>query len=109
MRSDYLKRYWLTKHFVFQVTTVARGFLNSKGSEPSSNETLESKIVANRLFDEKIAFGEKISKELTRTNTKEESISKELEKLLTCSKAESFLLKQMMMSNFIIGNNKQWI
>ena len=42
MRSDSLKRPYLLKHktFKFQVTTVVRGFLKDKNSEPSSNEKL---------------------------------------------------------------------
>ena len=46
MRSDALKRHWLTKlkNFDFKVTTVDRGFLKIKDSELSSNESLESKF-----------------------------------------------------------------
>ena len=79
MRSDTLKRHWLTKHknFDFKVTTVVRGFLKETDGEHSSNEDLELEIVSNgKLLDEKIALGEKISKLLTKTNTKEESLSK---------------------------------
>ena len=79
-RSDHLRRHWLAKHksFDFKVTKVVRGFLKDKDSKPSSIEDLKSEIVANgKLFDEKIAFGENISKVLADTNTKEESLSKE--------------------------------
>ena len=79
MRSDTLKRHWLTKHknFDFKVTTVVRGFFKETDGEHSSNEDLELEIVSNgKLLDEKIALGEKISKLLTKTNTKEESLSK---------------------------------
>ena len=38
---------------------------------------MKSEIVANgKLLDEKITLGEKIAKVLTKTNTKEESLSK---------------------------------
>ena len=80
MRSDHLKRHWLTKHknFDFKVTTVVRGFLKDNDRKPLANKDLESEIVANgKLLDEKIALGEKILKVLTDTNTKEESLSKE--------------------------------
>ena len=79
MRSDNLKRHWLVKHknFEFKVTTIVTGFLKDKDRKPSLNEDLESEILANsKLLDEKIALGEKISKVLTDTNTKEESLSK---------------------------------
>ena len=72
MRSDHLKRHWLTKHknFDFKVTTVVRGFLREKDNEPSSNEDLESEILANKkLLDDKIELGEKISKVLTNTTS----------------------------------------
>ena len=77
--NDHLKRHWLTKHknFDFQVTTVARGFLNDKDSEPFSNEDLESDIVANdKLIDDKIRFGKKISKVIMDRNTQEEPMAK---------------------------------
>ena len=77
MRIDNLKRHWLTKHksFDFKVTTVVRGFLKDDNRKPSSNEDLESEIIANsKLLDEEL--GEKISKVLTDTNTKEEPLSK---------------------------------
>ena len=112
MRSDNLRRHWLAKHksFDFKVTTVVRGFLKDKDSNPSSIEDLKSEIVANgKLLDEKIALGENVSKVLADTNTKEESLSKNIEKLLTCIKAENYLSNQMMMSNFIPGSNKQRI
>ena len=79
MSSDTLKRHWLTKHknFDFKVTTVVRGFLKETDGEHSSNEDLELEIVSNgKLLDEKIALGEKISKLPTKTNTKEESLSR---------------------------------
>ena len=43
MRSDTLKRHWLTKHknFDFKVTTIDRGFLKETDGEQSSNEDLE--------------------------------------------------------------------
>ena len=62
-RSNTLKRHWLTKHknFDFEVTTVVRGFLKEKDGKPSSNEDLESEILANnKLLNEKIKLGEKI-------------------------------------------------
>ena len=66
------------------------GFLNDKDSKPSSNEDLVLEIVANgKILDEKIALDEKVFKVLTKTNTKEESLSKNATKLLTCIKAES--------------------
>ena len=63
MRSDHLKRHCLTKHknFDFKVTTVVRGFLREKDYEPSSNEDLESEILANdKLLDEKIELSGKM-------------------------------------------------
>ena len=57
MRSDTLKRHWSTKlkNFDFKVTTVVRGFLKEKDGEPSSNEDLESGILANdKLLNEKM-------------------------------------------------------
>ena len=83
MRKDTLKRQLVSKtqNFDFQVTTVVRGFLKDKDSEPSLNEDLESKIVANRkLLDEKLAFGERISKAQSKTNIIEESLSKKHKK-----------------------------
>ena len=59
MRSDNLKRHWLTKHksFDFKVTTVVRGCLRDKDRKPFASEDLESEIVANgKLLDEKIAL-----------------------------------------------------
>ena len=79
MRSDNLRRHWLAKHksFDFKVTTVVRSFLKDEDIKPSSIKDLKSEIVANgKLFDEKIALGENISKVLADTNTKEESLSK---------------------------------
>ena len=112
MRSDNLRRHWLAKHksFDFKVTTVVRSFLKDGDIKPSSIKDLKSEIVANgKLLDEKIALGENVSKVLADTNTKEESLSKNIEKLLTCIKAENYLSNQMMMSNFIPGSNKQRI
>ena len=61
MRSDNLKRHWLTKHksFDFKVTTVVRGCLRDKDRKPFASVDLESEIVANgKLLAEKIAsFG----------------------------------------------------
>ena len=78
MRSDSysLKRHGLKKHknFNFQVTTIVR--TNVKGSGNPSNQDLESEIVANNKL-EKIELGEKISKVLTNTSAKEESLSKQ--------------------------------
>ena len=53
MRSDTLKRHYLANtNFDFHVTTVVRGFLKDKDSEPSSNKDLKSEIVANgKLLD----------------------------------------------------------
>ena len=110
MRSDSLKRHKLTKHknFNFQVTTIIKAHVKDGGI--TSDQDLESEIVANgKLLDEKIALGENVSKVLADTNTKEESLSKNIEKLLTCIKAENYLSNQMMMSNFIPGSNKQRI
>ena len=79
MRSDTLKRRWFAKHknFEFIVTTVVRGFLKEKEGESSSNKNLESEILANeKLLDEKIEVVERISKVLTNTKTKEESLPK---------------------------------
>ena len=92
MRSNNLRAHWLVKHksFDLEVTTEVRGFLKDKDSKPSSIEDLKSEIVANgKLFDEKIALGENIFKVLADTNTKEESLSKKIEKLLTCIKTEN--------------------
>ena len=73
MRSDHLKRHCLTKHknFDFKVTTVVKGFLREKDSGNPSVQDLESEILAdNKLLDEKIELGEKISKVLTSTKRK---------------------------------------
>ena len=86
------KRHWLKRHnnFDFKITVIVRGFLKDKGSKPSSNKDLALEIVANgKVLDEKRALDEKISKVLKETNTKEESLSKNTRKLLTCIKAES--------------------
>ena len=93
MRSDSLKRHALKKHkdFNFQVTTIT----TVKGDGNPFDQDLESEILANnKLLDEKIEFGEKISKVLTNTNTKEESLSKK--------NIEAFNL-------YILGSNKQSI
>ena len=69
MRSDNLKRHKLKKHknFNFQVTTIVKA--NVKDSGNPSVQDLESEILAdNKLLDEKIELGEKISKVLTNTN-----------------------------------------
>ena len=111
MRSDNLKRHKFNKHknFNFQVTTIVKA--NVKDSGNPSVQDLESEILAdNKLLDEKIELGEKISKVLTNTNAKEESLSKKIKKLSTCIKAKNLQLTQMMMiSNFILGSNKQSI
>ena len=89
---------------------LVRSFLKNEDSKPSSDQNLESEILANdKLLDEKIEFGEKISKVLTTTNTKEESLSKKHREALDCIKAENLQLIQMMISNFIPGNNKRSI
>ena len=77
MRSDSLKKHGLKKHknFNFQVTTIVKA--NVKDSGNPSVQDLESEILANnKLLDEKIELGEKISKVLTNTKAKEESLSK---------------------------------
>ena len=77
MRSDSLKRHKFNKHknFNFQVTTIVKA--NVKDSGNPSVQDLESEILAdNKLLDEKIELGEKISTVLTNTKTKEESLSK---------------------------------
>ena len=77
MRSDNLKRHKLKKHknFNFQVTTIVKANVEDNGIP--SNQDLESEILANdKLLDEKIELGEKISKVLMNTKTKEESLSK---------------------------------
>ena len=77
MRSDSLKRHALKKHkdFNYQVTTIVKATVKGEGNP--SDQDLESEILANdKLLDKKIELGEKISKVLTNTNTKEESLSK---------------------------------
>ena len=77
MRSDSLKRHGLKKHknFNFQVTTIVKATVKCDGNP--FDQDLESEILANnKLLDEKIELGEKISKVLTNTNTKEESLPK---------------------------------
>ena len=113
MRSDSLKRHGLKKHknFNFQVTTIVKA--NVKDSGNPSVQDLESEILAdNKLLDEKIELGEKISKVLTNTNAKETNkihYLKRIKKLSTCIKAKHLQLTQMMISTFILGSNKQSI
>ena len=55
-----MKRHCIAKHknFDFKVTTIVRGFLKNEDSKPSSNQDLESEILANdKLLDEKIRVG----------------------------------------------------
>ena len=95
MRSDTLKRHWLTKHknFDFKVTTVVRGFLREKDSGNPSVQDLESEILAdNKLLDEKIELGEKISKVLTNTNAKEESLSKKNKEAFNLYQSKKFAI-----------------
>ena len=90
-----MKRRWLTKHkyFYFNVATVVRGSLREKDSEPSSNEDLESEILAkDKLLDEKIELGKKISKVLKNTNTKEESLSKKLKEAFELYQIRKFAI-----------------
>ena len=79
MTNDTLKSFQLTKHsyFDFKVTTLVRGFLKDKDGKNSSDEDLESEIIANgKLLDEKIALDEIIFKLLTEINAEEESLFK---------------------------------
>ena len=95
MRSDHLKRHCLTKHknFDFKVTTVVRGFLREKDSGNPSVQDLESEILAdNKLLDEKIELGEKISKVLTNTNAKEESLSKKNKEAFNLYQSKKFAI-----------------
>ena len=95
MRSDHLKRDCLTKHknFYFKVTTVVRGFLREKDSGNPSVQDLESEILAdNKLLDEKIELGEKISKVLTNTNAKEESLSKKNKEAFNLYQSKKFAI-----------------
>ena len=95
MRSDHLKRHCLTKHknFDFKVTTVVKGFLREKDSGNPSVQDLESEILAdNKLLDEKIELGEKISKVLTNTNAKEESLSKKNEEAFNLYQSKKFAI-----------------
>ena len=95
MRSDHLKRHCLTKHknFDFKVTTVVRGFLRKKDSVNPSVRDLESEILAdNKLLDEKIELGEKISKVLTNTNAKEESLSKKNKEAFNLYQSKKFAI-----------------
>ena len=95
MRSDHLKRHCLTKHknFDFKVTTVVRGFLKEKDHDPSSNEDLESVILANdKLLGEKIELGEKISKVLTNKNSKEQSLSKKHKEVFDLYQSKKFAI-----------------
>ena len=62
MRSDNLKRHKLKKHknLNFQLITIVKA--NVKDSRNPSVQDLESEILAdNKLLDEKIELGEKIS------------------------------------------------
>ena len=55
-----MKRHCIAKHknFDFKVITIVRGFLKNEDSKPSSNQDLESEILANgKLLDEKIRVG----------------------------------------------------
>ena len=95
MRSDHLKRHCLTKHknFDFKVTTVVKGFLREKDSGNPSVQDLESEILAdNKLLDEKIELGEKISKVLTNTNAKEESLSKKNKEAFNLYQSKKFAI-----------------
>ena len=95
MRSDTLKRHWLTKHknFDFKVTTVVKGFLREKDSGNPSVQDLESEILAdNKLLDEKIELGEKISKVLTNTKAKEESLSKKNKEAFNLYQSKKFAI-----------------
>ena len=95
MRSDHLKRHCLTKHknFDFKVTTVVKGFLREKDSGNPSVQDLESEILAdNKLLDEKVELGEKISKVLTNTNAKEESLSKKNEEAFNLYQSKKFAI-----------------
>ena len=57
------------------MTTIVKA--NVEDNRIPSNQDLESEILANdKLLDEKIELGEKISKVLMNTKTKEESLSK---------------------------------
>ena len=95
MRSDHLKRHCLTKHknFDFKVTMVVRGFLREKDSGNPSVQDLESEILAdNKLLDEKIELGEKISKVLTNTKAKEESLSKKNKEAFNLYQSKKFAI-----------------
>ena len=95
MRSDHWKRHCLTKHknFDFKVTTVVKGFLREKDSGNPSVQDLESEILAdNKLLDEKIELGEKISKVLTNTNAKEESLSKKNKEAFNLYQSKKFAI-----------------
>ena len=93
MRSDSLKRHRLKKHknFNFQVTTIVKA--NVKDSGNPSVQDLESEILAdNKLLDEKIELGEKISKVLTNTNAKEESLSKKNKEAFNLYQSKKFAI-----------------
>ena len=93
MRSDNLKRHKLKKHknFNFQVTTIVKA--NVKDSGNPSVQDLESEILAdNKLLDEKIELGEKISKVLTNTNAKEESLSKKNKEAFNLYQSKKFAI-----------------
>ena len=97
MRSDHLKKHWFAKqkNFDFKVTTIVRGFLKNEDSKPSSNQDLESEILANdKLLDEKIELGEKISTVLTNTKTKEESLSKKHKEAFDLYQSRKFAISR---------------
>ena len=93
MRSDNLKRHKFKKHknFSFQVTTIVKA--NVKYSGNPSIQILEFEILAeNKLLDEKIELGEKISKVLTNTNAKEESLSKKNKEAFNLYQSKKFAI-----------------
>ena len=58
-----------------------------------SVQDLESEILAdNKLLDEKIELGEKISKVLTNTNAKEESLSKKNKEAFNLYQSKKFAI-----------------
>ena len=94
MRNDHLKRHCIAKHnnFDFKVTTVIGGFLKHEDSKPSSSQDLESEIWAkDKVLDEKIESGEKISKVLTNTKTLEESLSKNHKEAFDLCQSRKFI------------------
>ena len=65
-----------------------------KDNYPSSNEDLEFEIVANcKLLDEQIALNENISKVLTDTNTKKESLPKKQRKAFDLYQSRKSVIK----------------